>query len=344
MRNVLLILLCFLVLPVIAQDSTASQTPTMPDLTGLTAPQAHALLFEHGLVLDPLIVASSSGEGVENTIIDQSLAPGESYSIGAVISVTVLRQPNIRLVWNIEDHNNNSFTLVNLADYEINIEHLLFETADGSRRFQSALWPNFLRVEQCVQLWTYQEELGSRVGVDDCRILQGGGILPVLNEVQQFWRSEGSFYVVQEGLRRGECQIAAGICELWISPSAITEEFSPNVFLIYNQNQLIIHNRSSKQWLPLNQIAINDSAVLSDEREWDSLRFGQDMPFLAPNHCVRFGSASSPLTDCVEVAVRETTELFWRESFTVHSLRNSDISKTCPAALGDEATICLLLR
>jgi hypothetical protein len=345
MRRLLLIMLCFLAIPAWGQDSSQTEVPTMPNLSGLTVPQAHTLLYERGLELEPIIVSTNSGTGRLNSIIDQSLAAGEVINEGTVISVTVLREYNLELIWESQDQGDEAFTIVNLTESLINLEQLLFEKADGSRRLDTNLWPNELRERQCIQLWPFEVTDGFQL--PECNFLQGGGILSVLNESQQFWRGEGSFYVSQEGLRRAECQILDGRCQIWVSPSAISEEFSPYVFLTYNPHELIIHNRSESEWLPLNQLALNDSPALNDVREWDVFRFSETMPFLAPNQCVRFSdSFTNSLVNCIEIASRELAqaEIFWRSDFTVHSLHLGDVSKTCPAALGDMPTICLLLR
>src|SRR5690348_4552691 len=131
MRKFLLILLWLLAIPAWGQEGNPTDVPVMPNLSGLTVPQAHALLFEHGLQLDPIIVTTNSGAGTVNTIIDQSLAAGESISEGAVISVTVLREYNLELIWQAADNGGDSFTIVNLTDEQMTIEQLRFVTADG---------------------------------------------------------------------------------------------------------------------------------------------------------------------------------------------------------------------
>jgi hypothetical protein len=345
MRKLLLVLLCFLVIPALGQESSQTDVPTMPNLSGLTVAQAHALLYEHGLALDPVIISTNSGTGTLNTIIDQSLAAGETISEGDVISVSVLREYNLELIWHAADNGGDSFTIVNLTEGVLNLEQLGFETADGSRKADIRLWPNILRERQCIQLWPFEEINGIRL--DECRFLQGGGILTVENEAEQFWRGTGSFYVFQEGLRRAECQLSAGRCQVWISPSAISEDFSPYVFFIYNQHELIIHNRSETEWLPLNQLALNDGQALDDTHEWDIANFSDELPFLAPNQCARISDGSANrLANCVEIASRSVSgdAVFWRDGFTVHSLHLGDVSKECPAAVGDEASICLLMR
>jgi hypothetical protein len=345
MRKFLLVVLCFLAFPAWGQEDSQTEVPTMPNLSGLSVAQAHALLYERGLQLEPLITVTNTGTGQANTIIDQSLAPGEAFSVGDLISVTVLREYNLELIWNTEDYTDQAFTIVNLTESIINMEQLVFVKADASRRVDTRLLPNVLREKQCVQLWTFDEELGYRL--PECAFLQGGGVLSVSNEAEQFWRGEGSFYVLQEDLRRAECQISAGRCQIWVSPGAISEEFSPYIFLLYNQHELIIHNRSEREWLPLNELALNANPPLNDVREWDTVIFREALPFLAPNHCVRFSDGTaSALVDCVEVASRqmEASELFWQRPFTVQSLHNGETSKNCPAAVGDEPTICLLMR
>jgi hypothetical protein len=313
MRKLLLVLLCFLVIPALGQESSQTDVPTMPNLSGLTVAQAHALLYEHGLALDPVIISTNSGTGTLNTIIDQSLAAGETISEGDVISVSVLREYNLELIWHAADNGGDSFTIVNLTEGVLNLEQLGFETADGSRKADIRLWPNILRERQCIQLWPFEEINGIRL--DECRFLQGGGILTVENEAEQFWRGTGSFYVFQEGLRRAEC--------------------------------LIIHNRSETEWLPLNQLALNDGQALDDTHEWDIANFSDELPFLAPNQCARISDGSANrLANCVEIASRSVSgdAVFWRDGFTVHSLHLGDVSKECPAAVGDEASICLLMR
>lgn len=343
MPRFLVIVLLLLTIPVLGQENSPTPVPTMPNLIGLTAPEAHALLAEHGLLLDPVFSSSTTSTGENNTIIDQSLAAGEAYITGAVISVTLHHSNNIELIWQTENFGTDAFTIVNLSDAIINFDNVDFLSADATKRLNLPEMPNILRERNCFQLWVFQENNGTRL--PECNFLQGGGILTVENPNRQFWLGVGSFYVLQEGLRRAECEIALGRCQLWVSPTPIAEEFSPYVFLMYNQHELIIHNRAENQWMPLNQIAFNQGLALNDAREWDTVNFSPELPFLAPNQCVRYSDGrNQALAKCTEVAYRQTGDIFWASAFTVRSLRSGDTAKTCPAANGDELTLCLLLR
>jgi hypothetical protein len=101
---------------------------TVPDVTGLGVPAATALLNQNDMALGnqygELWTEASSQPA--NTIGAQSLAPGSTVDWSTALDITVLRSPNMLLMYDAE-----SITLINQADVPVNLQGLTFNAQDG---------------------------------------------------------------------------------------------------------------------------------------------------------------------------------------------------------------------
>ena len=333
----LIIVVSLCLLPTIAQDEASE----FPDIIGKTLPQAAALLNTSNYRLAPMMLSTNSGEGVLNTIIDFEILENN------VVQVTVLREYNVRLIWENSDafanqaglrdlNGDELFTFVNLSDEQLSLANI--QIAD----FETSVWGTFLRPNQCAQAWSYSNT--SFVTLDDCEAVQGGSITSITQTNQQFWLTEESFDIYQNGVYRATCQQSQGTCDLWLSPSAIAEDIAPYIYLIYDDNQLLVFNNSDNQWMDVSQVSINNSRILSETRNWDWIRF-EAFERLAPNQCLRFTTTLNDeiFDDCDQIAYQVTEDAFWTESFTVQDNLNGTSTYQCPPSAGNR-TICLFGR
>jgi beta-lactam-binding protein with PASTA domain len=122
-------ILAFLIFCVVfgAGYADAQNAVQVPDLTGMNVPQAAAALNRVGLGL-----GSETGEawtaasGLEqNRIKAQSIAAGQSAASGSTIDVTVLRSPNVALIYD-----DNNLTLINKTGGDLDLTGIIFNTLD----------------------------------------------------------------------------------------------------------------------------------------------------------------------------------------------------------------------
>ncbi len=333
-------LLFLLLIPALAQEETPE--PTVADVIGLNLPQAEAFLNSLEYRLNPMFQTDFDNDADLNTVTDYEITDDDS------VMVTVAREANIELVWDITDYletatflgdleGDELFTMVNLSDEAIALSNI--QIAD----FEASAWGGFLRAGQCVQAWTFVENNGYRL--PNCSDVQGG-ILNLIQTSQQFWRNDTEFTVTQNGIHRGTCQTSEGTCTLWVSPTAIAEDIAPYIYLIYDAEQWLVYNNSETQWMDLSQVVINNLPNLSNARNWDTITI-PDLDRLAPNQCVRFtvDTTQDSLIDCEEIAMQEISAegIFWSEVFTLNDSLNGRTSRNCPPSLG-ERTVCLLSR
>lgn len=341
--SLLLCLILLLSTNIFAQDD-ATSIPTFPNLIGLTPAQAEAELNLLGLRLDPIINSVNTGDGELNTIVSQSPTSDAVATEGDTARVTVLRELNVELIWQTPSQNNRLFTIRSLVDETISLRGLQFISNLNTTPSHTSNFPDSLRPRQCVQAWTFVPNATDFEVLEGCEFVQGDGVIGLPDSADQFWIGESSFDVVQNGIYRATCEHADGICQIWVSPSVIAEDITPYIYLIYDNQQLIVYNNSDSQWMDLSQIVLADLSPLSDERNWDTIII-PDLDRLAPNQCVRFmlDASAESLQDCHEIANVITDNSFWTTSFTVTDTLINTTIKQCPAST-DTRTLCLLQR
>lgn len=339
-RQVLILcILSLLLLPVLAQDNESD----FPDIIGKTVPQAEALLNRSLYQLDPVILSTNTGDGDLNTV------SGFEIMDDGTVQVTVLREYNVRLIWdnadaftnvtylgNVDD--DDLFTLVNLSGDNLYLPNL--QIAD----FDSSAWEASLMPDQCAQIWTFTEDAPFQR--EECTSIRGGNVTGITQSSAQFWRNGEDFEVYQNGIYRATCQIAAGNCELWLSPDDIAEDLTGYVYLIYDDDELLIYNNSETQWMDVSRLNFNNDLALSDVRNWDWMNH-DGFERLAPGQCLRYTTdpENDKQEDCIELAYQITpsTEIFWTEAFTLNDSLNGNATIECPASSG-ERTLCIAGR
>ena len=181
------------------------QTNIVPDLVGMSVPRAAAELNRLGMhVGDQTDQHWSEDQAVpEGRISGQSIAAGTSVGRGTAIDVTVLRSPNLRLLYD-----DNDLTIVNLIDKSVDLTGLVFNTEDGSpASFDATQLTGNLIGTQCVQMWSV-----SRNGpkeIDGCSFIQNW--MTTTRADAHFWISAGGatrFAVAQDGTVRAACDTA----------------------------------------------------------------------------------------------------------------------------------------
>src|SRR3954463_11504474 len=107
--NKILVFITFCLVLGIGQ-TMAQDTIQVPDLTGMNVPQAAAALNRAGFALGNETGEAWTAESglQQNRIKSQSVAAGQTAPSGSAIDVTVLRSPNVALVYD-----DNDLTLVN---------------------------------------------------------------------------------------------------------------------------------------------------------------------------------------------------------------------------------------
>lgn len=349
-----LLTIVLIVLPVVA---SAQEEVTVPDVTGLNMPQAAAVLNQAGLLRGEErheLWTEASGQP-PNTVSQQAHPANTSVAPGTVVDLTVLHPPNMMLLYD-----DNDLTLVNQTGTIIDLTGLTFNALDGSApaSFAASRWDGVLRAGQCAQVWTIGRN-GPK-GLDDyCTIIQDW--LWTGNTAEHFWNgAHGAtqFNVTQNGIELGVCQVAIpGSCVFYLPVQSLTGELTPFVVFDYTSDQLIVHNLSTDQWMPLAGLRITNYAptVVGSTFDFaDPAVFGNpettgQIDLLAPGQCLHFTTQASgsvdPPQECEVIAHLDLpSEVnFWIQAFEVYSVTDGEL-RVCPAALADTMTVCVLPR
>lgn len=356
--RLLVTLCCFVVLgvPAIAQSQVAT-----PDLIGLNVPKAAAELNKLGLRLGVQTAQAWSSEtGVaENTIGAQSVAPGTTVELGSAVDVTVLRTPNLRLIYD-----DNDITLVNLTGQAIDLSALRFETIEGTNAsFDAARWSGELRASQCLQLWSVNRN-GSK-GLAECKAIQNW--LTTVNPGNHFWTGSNgvsAFEVRQNGTVLNVCQAAPSnsqdrpiTCDFYL-PAGGAGDVAEFVYFAYTVDTFAAVNPTDDLWLRLNRTTIinpnpNQGQLGASFRLGDAAIFGNpdivaEIGRLAPQQCLLiFDSALStaaPPQPCDVVAQLgiPADQRFWLSDFELESRDGRKFK--CTAAVEGKCTVCVMPR
>jgi hypothetical protein len=331
-------LLLLLALPVAAQTSDV----VVPDVRGLSLPVAVAALNRAGLALGvetSLEWASESGLP-PNTISEQGAEPGATVAAGSAIDVTVLRSANVLLIYD-----DNDITLVNLTGAALDLGSIVFRGVDGTNpSFAAGRWRGSLNAGDCAQLWSIRASAAKDI--------------PECTE-SMFWMGTGGnsvFSVIQGNIERGVCPVStAGRCEVYVPGGATGDPSTPFVYLVYTLNELAIINPTPDAWMMMSGYEVVNNVTgqalripVSDPTLYGGnvnpvARVGQ----LAPGQCILFtngDSQAAPPDPCDVIArLAIAPELrFWQVDFGMNSV-SGDIH-TCPAALLDQTTVCIMPR
>jgi hypothetical protein len=343
-------------IPAAAQDSAV----TVPDVTGLSVPEAAAMLNANGLRLGAEIAeewSEASGLGT-NTIRAQAIAPGELVERGTVVDVMVLRSPNVILIYN-----RNQFSLINGTGAELDLRGLRFEAVDNAAAYNAGdLAPSLAPGNRCIQLWATP-----RTGPDrppGCEGVQNWR--STANSGAHFWTDSNGvtqFRVLQDGLERALCPGAVqgeGMkqCAFYVATNAASSDVTPYIYLAYTAESLVVLNQSTDLWMPVgNTTAINYNPTLPNPGHaltiGEPALFGNpdivgDIRRLAPGQCLLFthsDPADSPPQDCFVVARLDIDPavIFWAADFEIVSATDGKAHK-CLGATAGKLTICVMPR
>lgn len=334
----------------------AAQDTTVPDLTGLSVPAAAALLNRSGLALGAENnIGWTADSGLpENRINGQSIPAGTAAQAGAAVDVSVLRSPNVILIYD-----DNDFTLVNQTGGELNLAGLTFSALDGNlASFAATRWSGSLRPGQCTQVWSIGRN-GPK-GLDECESIQNW--LVTTNAGEHFWTGGATqFSVSQNGVQRVVCPVAnPGRCEFYVSSSATGGDSTPFVYFAYTVDRLAVINTATDQWMGLAGFSVfNFNPALSVQGA--GVPLGDPTLYnpilnpvasvgrLAPGQCVLFTNSSpersEPPQPCDVIAMLNINPsvIFWAAAFELDSQSDGQ-RRSCPAATPGRLTVCVMPR
>lgn len=343
-----------MVIGLLTTGSAFAQTDpvSVPDVRGLSVPAAAAVLNTHGLLLGSQsnILWTVTAGYAQNTVGEQSVLPGETVAYGSSVDLTVLRSPNVALIYD-----DNDITLVNRSGATIEVSNVTFnavETATPATYNALDLGLPFLEAEDCLQLWSVGRSEPKQV--EGCRSTQWRS---TNNTAHHFWTGLNGvtrFNVVQSGIERASCASApAGAapltCEFYLA-TITTSEVTEYVYLAYTAQQLVIVNQSTDQWMPLQNVVVmtNGSSVpLGDPALFGNPPVIGIIQQLAPGQCLLFGAATTdtlPETCSILAHLDLAPETaFWRSEFYIDST-TVEGEYPCPAATDGVLTICVMPR
>jgi hypothetical protein len=354
----LCLLLTCLIVPTIAQDAVP-----VPDVRRLPLPQAASILNLVGLNLGEDTTADSVEGQAPNTIVAQSLEPGATAPRGTAINVTVLRAPNVRLVYD-----DNDITFVNLTQEPMNVNGITFSTSDGTPTSYSANQiTGGLGGAECLQLWSINR--GAAKDVAGCTATQWR---TTNNTAFHFWtqlNGVNRFIVSENGVQRTECQAAGAntqdapiTCEFFIAGGGTgANDVVPYIYLAYTANAIAFINNSTDKWMFTDQTTIlNNNPALSAPgaplifgdvnllREEFRVGLGR-INQLAPGQCIMYtiegATVTAPPENCQVVAQRALAPniAFWTAPFGIQSVTDGR-ERSCPAGLPTRLTLCIVPR
>jgi PASTA domain len=334
---------------VFAQDSAP-----VPDLTGLSVPEAAAALNRVGLALGVETGEAWTAEsGLEqNSVKAQSIPAGQTAARATTVDITVLRSPNVILIYD-----DNDLTLVNKTGAPLDLTGLFFNTLDGAAAgMAAARWAPSLRDQQCTQVWSIGRN-GPK-GLDECSTVQNW--LVTTSGGEHFWTGAGGttrFAVTQNGIQRMTCAVAnPGRCEFYLSGGS-GGETTEYVYFAYTPERLAIINQSTDRWMVLAGFTVYNNFVpqagLPVPVADPTLYGGNVNPVarlnqLAPGQCVLFTNSApdsaTPPQPCDVIARLDIGPqvIFWGAAFEMDSADGQ--RHNCPAATAGRLTICVMPR
>lgn len=341
---------------------TIAQDTPVPDVTGLTIPEAVATLNAAGFRLGSQTASpqADSPEQVPGTIISQSVPAETSAEAGTGIDVTVLSNARMTLIYD-----DNDLTLINQAGSVIDLTGLVFGSADGTRRFVGNEWRSTLDNATCTQIWSISRREPKQV--DGCESIFW---LTTNNPDNHFWiQANGvtQFTVTQNGQLLATCdtappssQNAPLTCEFFVISNSISADVTDYIYFAYTRDRFTVINTSATAWMPLTETPIYNfnpqitnpgvSLILGDPALFQNPDTVADITRLAPGQCVMLTltplTNAEPPQDCWVVAQRDldSSVAFWLAPFELESPQSLEGRATCPAATENRLTQCIMPR
>jgi hypothetical protein len=343
-----------------AQDATPAGT--VPDLTGMNVPQAAAALNRVGMALgqERAAVWTADMAAPVNTISQQSIAIGTAITAGAAVDVTVLRSPNVTLLYD-----DNDLTFINQSDQRIDFNEIGFNTLQTTTlaSFHAARWAGRIDARGCAQIWSINR--GTAKDVAGCSGIERW--LTTNNRAEHFWTVANgvqSFNVVQGGVERAICEAAPlgseaqpKTCTMYLEVAGSSQD-AGFVYFAYTQNQFLIINSTDNKWMRLNRSILHitnpadgvgtASFDLGDPTTFGNPQIVARIPRLAPGQCllyIRGGTQDPTLPQNCTVIARRPFEarVFWDYNFELEGV-NDGKRRMCTAAVPNKLTLCILPR
>jgi hypothetical protein len=360
LRSVILALIIFIGAVGSAQplEQTASAV-SIPNLAGLTPPQAAAALNAARLQLGSQSSATATAPQLPGTITGQIPAAGSTISPGAAVDVVIAYAPNIRLIYD-----NNDLTIINIGAQPLDVRTIDLQASDAVPvSFDGQRWGRQVEPTDCVQVWSTRRTQPKSLA--ECRRIEAW--LSTTDPSQHVWKESAGvqhFVVRQDGVARGECPAAGAgtrgnplVCEIYLEQAQPAPVW-PFIYLAYTRDTLVVHNTSGDRWMRLNatvtpasggMFSFNDISLY---RAIDGLvvnngNDGSVLRQLAPSQCVRFRPANAPISTLPEPCLIFADALidgvpFWHTPFTIED--SSGDKHVCGAAMPDVVTTCRVLR
>jgi len=341
---------------VIAQDTQVA----VPDLTGLTLPKAAALLNSLGLNLGAELAIdwSATSNLPENTIGTQAIAANTMVARGTEIDVSVLRSPNMVLIYD-----DNDLTLVNTTLNVADMTGLRFAAIEGSpASFAAARWSSNIGEQDCAQIWSIPR--GQSKPLPECNDIQSW--LTTNTTGEHFWTQTSGvqqFAIVDNGVQRIACPAAPPEsqdsplrCPFYADGANSGEGTTFYYYLAYTTDAFVLLNPTEDKWMPTDRTTIYGAnatsapVVLGDEVTWGGESFVLevgDLTRLAPSQCLLLTTdvaAGSPSPESCTVIAQQAMNAqssFWLGEFEVESA-NDGQRHICPPATPGRLTRCII--
>jgi hypothetical protein len=335
--------LLFATMPTAGQDVL-----TVPDLNGLSVPQAAAALSRAGLELGQkqIIAVDPEAGDTENTIVEQSPAAGEAVKPGTLVDIVVARVTNAYLLYD-----DNDLTLVNMTAGLLDLNDIVFSATEpaGAIEFSPSAWAGTISEGHCGQIWSVAR-LSSKP-IDGCSVILW---MTAANSNQHFWTYTSGveqFAVIQEGVVRATCPAApAGSQDAPLRCDIAFDIIYPDehvnyIYLAYTTDRLIIHNQTADRWMEFTQTFLRDRSGHDIDLSMLNIFNTENRPArLAPGQCLLFAADADaqPLESCQVIERVEADTVFWLEPFRV--IGRDDYPRVCEAAVEGTLMICVMLR
>ncbi len=339
------IILLGILLFVPASTQAQQTTVIVPDLTGLSVPQAAQAVGTAGLLFgsETQQLWAADAKVKADQVSSQKPAAGEKVLPGSAVDVTVLRVFNASLVYDA-----NSVSLVNTSTTPLAMDDLTFETGDGTTlsKFNAEDWGIPLPPGNCYQLWFTKVQDSTPTG---CTTIVRK--LLTTQKSKLFWlNTQDTFRVMHNGDLIANCPVT-GPCTLDL-PQKDDPEHTLYLSFSYRTNHLSIYN-DSQRWMTISGVDIISNQtgkhfVLDTTQKMAP----GDVPWaghrLAPGQCIVYSEQDVSLLppyDCQVVGYVKLDKglSFWTRGFTMIGTVSQRVS-TCAAPVEGEASVCLVPR
>jgi hypothetical protein len=330
-----------------ARAYQAAEPVAVPNLIGLTVPQAARQLSEIKLLIGTETAQEWTATEVNpatnasfqaNQITGQTPAAGQTLAPGASVQVTVLRAYNAVLTYNAD-----GLTLHNTIIVPLNLTGVIFKTGEGKelREFKASEWGKPVDIKGCYYIGAARLEDNPR----DCETLARQ--IVATQAAKQFWTT-GTFTVEQNGITIATC--TASPCNLTV-PQGDNPDQAAYLSFQYRTNYLTVRNPSDR-WMTLTGVTINGRNGRKFALGTAQDKAPGDVPWagsrLAPEQCIVYSEldiGSLPPYDCAVVAYVKLPAgaAFWQKGFSITTSVTRRTSN-CGAPLPGLLSICRVPR